>query len=225
MRCIIPHRAALRYNDIRSIVAPSLYAGASLHLSQKSNSLKYLFSTYHVRTMSSMILVAEWVLYHCCDSKELQSKSLSDILAQFPSEEHELYAKAYTVKKYARLRTTNAFLPLTVLHALRRWGKNRVVCFWWHWRSMSFKLEFPRSNNKAEYEVLIVGLISALNRPTKNLQLKKLSWWPYRTSVHKLMNPSRIFVNTCLELITSIMMHLAPWLLKSMFLTRQWMCK
>lgn len=58
--------------------------------------------------------------------------------------------------------TRDASCLQRLFHSLRRQDRSNVICFLWHYVSLSFKLKFPYSSTEAEYEALIIRLIFTL---------------------------------------------------------------
>ncbi|XP_075633636.1 uncharacterized protein LOC142606122 [Castanea sativa] len=137
--------------------------------------------------------------------KVVKSQAIADLLAQFPREEEfplddevpgevamAEEVREYWVMKFDGSSTTELGGARVVLYH----EEDKVV-------TLSFKLEFPCSNNTAEYEAYLTGLAMALEMGIKHLKvmcdsnlvvcqakgsfsLKEPSLAPYRTKAQKI---------------------------------------
>lgn len=76
------------------------------------------------------------------------------MLAHFPLESVNLYMKTCSARKYLLLRMTNGILPFQRFFS-HLGGEEGVLLYAPGAIDMLFKLEFPCSINKVEYEALI----------------------------------------------------------------------
>ncbi|XP_028071982.1 uncharacterized protein LOC114274291 [Camellia sinensis] len=154
--------------------------------------------------------MARWLLalaeydITCVTPKAIKSQALVDLLAQFPSGEHEpeevplpgeVHVSAATVKTYWDLKFDGA----------SRAGKGGVGITFISQEGEKFYLSyFECSNNEVEYEALILGLITAQKKSLRKLKicgdsklvvkqtmgdfaLNEHLLAPYRTTVQKLL--------------------------------------
>lgn len=113
--------------------------------------------------------MARWLLalaeydITCVNPKAIKSQALADLLAQFPSGEHEpaevslpgaVHVSAAAVEAYWDLKFDGA-------SGAEKGGAGITLTSEGEKFHLSYKLDFECSNNEAEYEALILGLIAA----------------------------------------------------------------
>ncbi|XP_028100286.1 uncharacterized protein LOC114299690 [Camellia sinensis] len=132
--------------------------------------------------------MARWILalaeydITCVTPKAIKSQALADLLAQFPSGEHEpaevhlpgvVHVSTTTVETYWDLKFDGAF-------GAKKGGAGITLTSQGEKFHLSYKLDFECSNNEAKYEALILGLIVAQKKG-----LCKLKIWGYSKLVVK----------------------------------------
>lgn len=98
-----------------------------------------------------------------CHSRWLRSQALFDLLAQFPLESVSPYMKTCNVRRFALWKLQNGTWPLMVCPLIEAVGKIVLYDHDGINVSLSFKLEFPWSNNEAECKALILGIVTAVH--------------------------------------------------------------
>ncbi|XP_028114046.1 uncharacterized protein LOC114312067 [Camellia sinensis] len=157
--------------------------------------------------------MAGWILalaeydITCVTPKAIKSQALADLLAQFPSGEHEPTEVHLPIKVHVSTAAVETYWDLKFDGASRaeKGGAGITLTsqegqkFY-----LSYKLDFECSNNEAKYEVLILGLIVAQKKGLCKLKiwgnsklvvketmgdftLKEPLLAPYHTIVHKLL--------------------------------------
>ncbi|XP_028114221.1 uncharacterized protein LOC114312222 [Camellia sinensis] len=146
--------------------------------------------------------MARWLLalaeydITCVTPKAIKSQALADLLAQFPSGS-EVHVSAAAVEAYWDLKFGGA-------SGAGKGGASITLTSEGEKFHLSYKLDFECSNNEAEYEALILGLIAAQKKGLRKLKiwgdselvvrqtigdfaLKEPLLGPYRTVVQGLL--------------------------------------
>ncbi|XP_028106499.1 uncharacterized protein LOC114305595 [Camellia sinensis] len=131
----------------------------------KSDPIRYLLSKPALTGK-----VARWLLalgefeITCVAPKAIKSQALADLLAQFPSGDYEPVNEELRGEVHTAMASEESFWTLSFDGAAagRKGGTGTVLTS----KSgeklyLSYKLDFHCSNNEAEYEALILGLIAA----------------------------------------------------------------
>lgn len=122
-----------------------------------------------------MLALAEFEIA-CVTPKAIKCQALLDLLAQFPSERCERLEEALPDDGFEALvaSTNEALCSLSFDGATGGGlGGTEIVlqnnkgekCY------LAYKLNFPFSNNKTEYEALILGLLATKERKIKRLEI------------------------------------------------------
>ncbi|CAL5375032.1 unnamed protein product [Camellia sinensis] len=158
--------------------------------------------------------VARWLLalgefeITCVAPKAIKSQALADLLAQFPSGDYEPVNVELRGEVHAAMASEESFWTLSFDGAAAggKGGTGIVLTS----KSgeklyLSYKLDFHCSNNEAEYEALMLGLIAAEKHSIKKIQirgdsklivkqvsgqfvLKEPALATYRTTVRRLLD-------------------------------------
>ncbi|XP_028058066.1 uncharacterized protein LOC114261939 [Camellia sinensis] len=158
--------------------------------------------------------VARWLLalgefeITCVVPKAIKRQALADLFAQFPSSDYEPMNEELRGEMHAAMLSKESFWTLSFdgVVAGGKCGtgivltsKNAEKLY------LSYKLDFHCSNNEAEYEALILGLIAAEKHSIKKIQiqgdsklivkqvlgqfvLKEPALATYRTTVQRLLD-------------------------------------
>ncbi|GMP93460.1 hypothetical protein CsSME_00043281 [Camellia sinensis var. sinensis] len=175
----------------------------------RSDPIRYLLSK-HALTGK----VARWLLalgefeITCVAPKAIKSQALADLLAQFPSGDYEPVNEELRGEVHAAMASEESFWTLSFDGAAAggKGGTGIVLTS----KSgeklyLSYKLDFHCSNNEAEYEALILGLIATEKHSIKKIRirgdsklivkqvsgqfvLKEPALATYRTTVQRLLN-------------------------------------
>ncbi|XP_028109700.1 uncharacterized protein LOC114308334 [Camellia sinensis] len=152
---------ALLVQDVDGIEKPVYY------ISRKSSSVLFLMAG------AWLLALAEYDIT-CVTPKAIKSQALADLLAQFPSGEHEpaevslpgaVHVSAAAVEAYRDLKFDGASGS----------GKGRAGITLTSEEEekfhLSYKLDFECSNNEVEYKALILGLIAAQKKGLRKLKI------------------------------------------------------
>lgn len=146
----------------------------SVILVTKSNPLRYLLSRPVMlgRTARWLLQLNEYDIT-VVNLKKLRNQALSDLIAQFSSGKCEPLYEELPGEEICSLETKVWRLAFDG-SSTHQGGDAGVVLYDAEGVniSLSFKLEFPCSNNVAEYEALLLGLISALKLGVKKLRVQ-----------------------------------------------------
>ncbi|GMP96894.1 hypothetical protein CsSME_00045332 [Camellia sinensis var. sinensis] len=175
----------------------------------KSDPIRYLLSKPALTGK-----VARWLLalgefeITCVAPKAIKSQALADLLAQFPSGDYEPVNEELRGEVHATMASEESFWTLSFDGAAAggKGGTGIVLTS----KSgeklyLSYKLDFHCSNNEAEYEALILGLIAAEKHSIKKIRirgdsklivkqvsgqfvLKEPALATYRTTVQRLLD-------------------------------------
>ena len=105
--------------------------------------------------------------------KVVKSQAIADLLAQFPGEEEfpldDEVPREVVVAEEVREQWVMKFDGSSTAHS----GGVGVILYHEEDKAvaLSFKLEFPCSNNTAEYEAYLIGLATALEMGVKHLKV------------------------------------------------------
>ncbi|XP_028123850.1 uncharacterized protein LOC114320951 [Camellia sinensis] len=125
--------------------------------------------------------VARWLLalgefeITCVAPNEIKSQALADLLAQFPSGDYEPVSEELRGEVHVAMASEESFWTLSFDGvAARGKGGTGIVLTSKNGEKLylSYKLDFHCSNNEAEYEALILGLIA-----TEKHNIKKFRIW------------------------------------------------
>lgn len=108
-----------------------------------------------------MAVATKWIWYHCYDSEGALKSGLSDLLAQFSSEEHEPLYEYLPNEEVCTIEDYEWHLAFDGLLYIEEVGRIYIVCSWGYYDSLPFKLKLPYSNNEAEYEACSYDLYLA----------------------------------------------------------------
>ncbi|XP_028073328.1 uncharacterized protein LOC114275489 [Camellia sinensis] len=144
--------------------------------------------------------VARWLLalgefeITCVAPKAIKSQALADFLAQFPSGNYEPVNEELRGEVHAAMASEESFWTLSFDGAAAGGkGGTEIVLTSKSGEKLylSYKLDFHCSNNEAEYEALILGLIAAekhMKQVSGQFILKELALATYRTTVQRLLD-------------------------------------
>ncbi|GMP49154.1 hypothetical protein CsSME_00016227 [Camellia sinensis var. sinensis] len=158
--------------------------------------------------------VARWLLalgefeITCVAPKAIKSQALADLLAQFPSGDYEPVNEELRGEVHAAMASEESFWTLSFDGAAAgEKGGTEIVLTSKSGEKLylSYKLDFHCSNNEAEYEALILGLIAAEKHSIKKIRirgdsklivkqvsgqfvLKEPALATYRTTVQRLLD-------------------------------------
>ncbi|XP_028054185.1 uncharacterized protein LOC114258431 [Camellia sinensis] len=187
---------------------PYYFLAHPIQVVTRSDPVRYLLSKLALtgRMTRWLLALAEYDIA-CVTSKVIKSKALADLLAQFPSGEHEpakvplpgeFHVSTAAIETYWDLKFDGA-------SGARKGGTGVTLTSQegekFH---LSYKLDFECLNNEAEYETLILGLIAAQKKGLCKLRiwgdsklvvkqtmgdfaLKEPLLTPYRTVVQRLL--------------------------------------
>ncbi|XP_028070435.1 uncharacterized protein LOC114272919 [Camellia sinensis] len=158
--------------------------------------------------------VARWLLalgefeITCVAPKAIKTQALADLLAQFPSGDYEPVNEELKGEVHATMASEESFWTLSFDGAAVG-GKGGIGIVLTSKSGeklyLSYKLDFHCSNNEAEYEALILGLIAAEKHSIKKIRirgdsklivkqvsgqfiLKEPALATYRTTVQRLLD-------------------------------------
>ncbi|XP_028084857.1 uncharacterized protein LOC114285975 [Camellia sinensis] len=140
----------------------------------RSDPIRYLLSKSALTRK-----VARWLLalgefeITCVAPKAIKSQALTDLLAQFPSGDYEPVNGEVRGEVHAAMASEESFWTLSFDGATA--GGKRGTGIVLTSKSgekfyLSYKLDFHCSNNEAEYEALMLGLIAAEKHSIKKIQ-------------------------------------------------------
>ncbi|XP_028055974.1 uncharacterized protein LOC114260115 [Camellia sinensis] len=180
----------------------------SIQVVTQSDPVCYLLSKPALigRMTRWLLALAEYDII-CVTPKAIKSQALADLLAQFPSGEHkpvevplpsEVHLLAAAIQTYWDLKFDGAS------EAKKGGASVTLTSQEGEKFHLSYKLDFEYSNNEAEYEALILGLIAAQKKGLRKLKiwgdsklvikqtmgdftLKEPLLAPYRTVVQRLL--------------------------------------
>ncbi|XP_028080536.1 uncharacterized protein LOC114282093 [Camellia sinensis] len=158
--------------------------------------------------------VARWLLalgefeITCVAPKAIKSQALADLLAQFPSGDYEPVNEELKGEVHAAMASEESFWTLSFDGAAAGGKGGTGIVFTSKSGEklyLSYKLDFHYSNNEAEYEALILGLIAVEKHNIKKIRirgdsklivkqvsgqfiLKEPALVTYRTTVQRLLD-------------------------------------
>ncbi|XP_028114051.1 uncharacterized protein LOC114312071 [Camellia sinensis] len=174
----------------------------------QSDRVRYLLSKAALtgRMARWILAVAEYDIT-CVTPNAIKSQALVDLLAQFPSGEHEPTEVHLPGEVHVSTAAVETFWDLKFDGAsgAEKGGTGITLTSYKEEKfHLSYKLDFECSNNKAKYEALILGLIVVQKKGLRNLKiwgdskvvvkqtmgdfaLKKPLLAPYHTIIQKLL--------------------------------------
>ncbi|XP_028058636.1 uncharacterized protein LOC114262473 [Camellia sinensis] len=152
------------------------FLARQIQIVTRSDPIRYLISKPTI-----IGKVARWLLalgefeITCVAPKAIKSQALADLFAQFPSADYEPVNEELRGDVHAAMASEESFWTLSFDGAaVGGKGETGIVLTSKSGEKLylSYKLDFYCSNNEAEYEALILGLIAAEKHNIKKIRIR-----------------------------------------------------